>query len=477
MKYDFDVVIVGGGSAGLLAAEVAAQMGVKAALVERDRLGGDCLWTGCVPSKALLASAKAAQTIREATRYGLHASLSPVDTGAVWQRLKAIRNEVAETDDNPDRYRGMGVEVIYGEARLAADHVIEAAGRRLTTRFALICTGSRPAVPAISGLADCGYLTSETLFEQDRAPESIVILGGGPIGVEVAQAMARLGVKATLLQRAPRILSRDEPDLAQLLRKKLAAEGVDIRTGVEVTQVQKTPQGVGVTGQTGAGERVWEAEALLVAAGREPNIEALNLEGVGVQIGRRGVRVDSKMRTTVDWIYAAGDCVGRYRFTHSAGSEAVTALRNMFYPGSASAQTPVPWTTFTDPELAHVGMTQQQARRKLGEGKTRVYRRELPRSDRARAEGATDGAIIVVTDDRFHILGAHILAPSAGEMIGQFTLAISKRTNLTPDFANLIQVYPTYSTSIAQTAAEATYGQLQRPFLRTLRKLSALFQR
>ncbi|HUF52970.1 MAG TPA: FAD-dependent oxidoreductase [Dehalococcoidia bacterium] len=476
MKYDFDVTIVGAGSAGMIAAEAAAEMGVKVALVERDRIGGDCLWTGCVPSKALLASAKAAHTVRHADSYGLKVAELTVDTEAVWRRLKAIQHDIATTDDSPDRYERMGVKVISGEARFAGKQVVQVGGRKLRTRYALICTGSRPAALPIDGLEDAGYLTSENIFELDRAPQSIVILGGGPIGTEMAQAMARLSVETTMLERGAHILARDEPELTDILLSRLRSEGVDVRTGVEVVQVARTPQGTTVTGKTSSGEETWSAEAVLVAAGRRPNIETLGLDEAGVKTGKKGISVDDRLRTSVDWIYAAGDCAGRYLFTHTAAAEATTALRNMFFPGSASAPEPVPWTTFSDPELAHVGLTSDEARKTLGKDGMRVFHWDLAHSDRARADGATHGAMIVVTDDKFRIQGAHILSPSAGEMIGQFTLAIQNKLKLTPDFGNLIQVYPTYSTSISQTAAEATYGQLRKPFLRTVRKLTGLFR-
>jgi len=477
MKYDFDVTIIGAGSAGMTAAEVAAEMGVRVALVERDRIGGDCLWTGCIPSKALLASAKAAHTVRHAESYGLKASGLGVDTAAVWDRLKSIQNDIAATDDSPDRYRLMGAEVIGGEARFAGDHQIRVGDRKIRTRFALICTGSRPAALPIEGLADAGYLTSENVFELDRAPESLITLGGGPIGVEMAQAMTRLGVTTAVLEREARILGREEPDLAGILAARLLAEGVDLRTGVDVARVERTAAGTTVTGTTAAGPESWVAEAVFVAAGRLPNIESLEIEAAGVKASPKGIIVNDRLGTTAGWVYAAGDCAGRYLFTHSAAAEAAIALRNMFFPGSAPAPTPVPWATFTDPELAHVGMTVAEARKALGRKNTRVHRWELAHSDRARADGATEGAIVVVTDDKFRIVGAHILAPAAGEMIGQFTLAIKNKLKLTPDFGNLVQVYPTYATIISQTGAAATYGQLRKPFLRTLRRLTGLIRR
>ena len=477
MKYDYDVVIIGVGSAGMIAGEVAAKMGVKAALVERHRVGGDCLWTGCVPSKALLASAKAAHAIRHADRYGLVAADPQFDSADVWQRIRGVQREIAETDDNPDKYKELGVDLLWGDAKFEGEHRIRAGDRVVTAKYALVCTGSRPAAPPLDGLEETGYLTSENVFELDRAPRSLIIIGGGPIGIEMAQGMNRLGVNTTVLQRAGRILERDQPELTEILLGKLREEGVEIHLNAELQSVGKEGEQKVVRGRAGDEEKAWSAEEVLVAEGRTPNIEGLALDSVAVKTRRRGIRVDGNLRTTADWVYAAGDCAGRFLFTHSAGAEAVTALRNMFFPGSASAPDIIPWTTFTDPELAHVGMTADEARKKLGKDNVRIFEWELGHSDRARAEGATEGRIIAVTDSKFKIVGAHILAPAAGEMISQFTLAVNQGLRLTPDFGNLVQVYPTFSTSISQLAAEATYGQLQKPFLRTLRLINGLLSR
>jgi len=477
MKYDYDVVIIGVGSAGMIAGEVAAKMGVKAALVERHRVGGDCLWTGCVPSKALLASAKAAHTIRHADKYGLSPAEPTVDSATVWQRVRRIQQEIAATDDNPDKYAELGVELLLGEASFEEEHRVRVGDRVVTTRYALVCTGSRPAEPLVDGLSDVGYLTSENVFELERAPRSLIVIGGGPIGIELSQAMTRLGVKTTVLQRAGRILERDEAALAEILLGKLREEGVDVQLDAAVTSAGRDGQDRVIRGRSGDKDVSWRAEEVLAAAGRKPNIESLELERIGVKTGPRGIAVDEKLRTSAGWVYAAGDCAGRFLFTHSASAEAVTALRNMFFPGSASPPAIVPWTTFTDPELAHVGMTAEEAGKKLGGDKICVYEWDLSHSDRARAEGATEGRVIAVTDAKFKLLGAHVLAPAAGEMISQFTLALNRGLRLTPDFGNLVQVYPTFSTSVSQLAAEATYGQLQKPFLQTLRKINSLFSR
>ncbi len=474
-QYEFDLVVIGVGSAGMTAGEVASKMGIRAALVERARVGGDCLWTGCVPSKALIASANAAHGMRHASEFGLPDATPDIDTARVLERVRSIQNQIAATDDNPQKYIDAGVAVLYGGAKLVDGHTVLVGDRRLTTKFVLVATGSRAAVPEIANLADVGYLSSETLFEQESSPRSLLVVGGGPIAIEMAQAHHRLGTRVTVLQRASRILERDEPSLSEKLLGLLRAEGIDVQLNValdraEMSDGQRTMHG------TVAGEsRSWSAEQVLVAAGRKPNIENLGLQAAGIATGPRGIVVDKNMRTSVESVYACGDVAGRYLFTHSAAAEAVAAMRNMFFPLAKPAPDLIPWATFTDPELAHVGMTSAEARREHA-ADAKVFRWSLGHNDRARTEQAADGEIVVITDPKFKVLGAHILAPGAGEMIGQWTMAIANGQRLTPDFGNLIQVYPTLSTAFSQLAGEATYAQLEKPFLQTVRKLYGHFR-
>ncbi|MGI9033866.1 MAG: dihydrolipoyl dehydrogenase family protein [Acidimicrobiales bacterium] len=459
-----DVVIVGMGSGGMVAAEFAASLGLRVAVVERGKVGGDCLWTGCVPSKALLASAKAAHTMRVADRYGLTPVEPRIDTARVWQRIKAVQQEVASTDDNPERYRSMGVDIRAGTATLTGPHSVtvtsaDGSTEELETRFVLLCTGSRPAVPPIEGLAEAGFLTSESLFELDRGPRSVVIIGGGPIAIEMAQGFCRLGISVTVLQRGATILPRDEPDLVATLTGMLRAEGVDLHLEVETSRVTVENGTKTVHGTEGGAPARWSAEELLVAVGRQPNISGLGLDEVGVEVGAKGVVVDSRMRTSVPSVYAAGDLAGRFLFTHSAAYEAVRAIRDMFFPGKGTVTDLVPWCTFTDPELAHAGLTVAEARAEWGD-EIDVWRMDLSHSDRARAEGAAEGAVVIVIHAK-KVVGAHILAPAAGEMIHELALAISQDLSL-GDIAKLIHVYPTLSTTIGQLAAEAAFEGAQR---------------
>ncbi len=473
--YQFDLIVIGVGSGGMVAADAAPKMGIKAALVERARVGGDCLWTGCVPSKALIASAKAAHAMRNGADFGLPNAAPEIDTAAVFSRVRRIQQEIAATDDNPAKYIEAGVEVVYGEAKLLDGHTVLAGDRRLTARFILLATGSRPAAPQIAGIDDVGYLTSETLFEEERASKSLLVVGGGPIAIEMAQAHHRLGAEVTVLQRADRILERDEPELADKLLALLRSEGISVELNVMLDRAEHTAAGRTLHGRVNGEPRAWSAEQILVAAGRKPNIEKLGLDAAGIQTGPRGIVVDEHLRTTCESVYACGDVAGRFLFTHSAAAEATVAMRNMFFPGSKTAPELIPWATFTEPELAHVGMTSDEARRKIGSA-VKVFRWSFAHNDRARTEQATQGEMIVVTDGKFRVLGAHILAPAAGELIGQWTLAIEKQHRLTPDFGNIVQVYPTLSTAFSQLAGEATYAQLQRPFLQIVRKAYGRFR-
>lgn len=452
----YDLIIVGMGSAGMVAAEFASKLPIKVAAVEGHRVGGDCLWTGCVPSKALIASAKAAHTMRHADVYGLTAVEPHIDTARVWARIHAIQRALATTDDNPDRFRAEGVDVLLGAARLTSPTAVLVGDEEHEARYILLATGSRPATPPIEGLADAGFLTSERIFELDRAPASLVMIGAGPISIELSQALTRLGVRVTVLQSGPAVLDREEPELAERLLRRLRAEGVYLHLDVDVDRV--TVDGAAKT--VHAGGRSWTAEEIFVAAGRRPNVDGLGLEDVGVKVGPPGVEVDDRLRTSVKTIYAAGDVAGRWLFTHSAGYEAARAVRNMFLPGSGGGDYLVPWCTFTDPELAHAGLTEAQARKEHGDDAVRVWRQNLLQSDRARTDSAAEGEIRIVTA-RGRVVGAHALAPSAGEFIGELALAIDRRLKLT-DLASVVHVYPTIALAIQQIAGEAAYESAQK---------------
>jgi pyruvate/2-oxoglutarate dehydrogenase complex dihydrolipoamide dehydrogenase (E3) component len=410
-----------------------------------------------VPSKALLASAKAARTIAHADAYGLEA-VGPIGgTARVWTRMKQIQEQIAAGDDSPERFAAMGVDVLSGPARLTSATTVRV-GDSHTTRFVLIATGSRPALPPIEGLAEAIPLTSESIFALDEAPRSVVMIGGGPICAELAQALARLGVRVTVLQRGPRLLAREEPELAERLQDRLRAERVEVVTGVEADRVSVDRDSGMKT--VHAGERSWTAVEILVGTGRVANVEDLGLEDAGVRAGARGIEVDASLRTSAKSVYAAGDVTGRHHFTHAAGYEAARAVRNMFLPGRSRGAYLVPWCTFTDPELAHAGLTEAQARARHGDGAVTVWRQDLAHNDRARTDSAEDGELRIVTA-KGRIVGAHVLAPAAGELIGELALAIDRGMKLT-QLASVVHVYPTIALAIQQVAAQASWAGAQR---------------
>lgn len=470
----YDLVIVGMGPAGMTAAEFAATLELRVAIVERGQVGGSCLWTGCVPSKALLASAKAAHTIRHADRFGIGATEPVIDLARVWQRGHDVQASIAVTDGHPDRYEAMGLEIVRGHATLTGPNEVTvtgiddddgtASGRRvLQTRFVLLCTGSHPAVPDLPGIDEVEPLTNETLFALERPPASVLVLGGGPMGVELAQAFARLGITTTLVQDGPSLLPRDEQSLVSVLTTVVRDEGVDVLLDAHPLAVRRARDGrVVLTVRTLTGERELSAESLLLATGRRPNVDGLGLDELGIDVrtgAGAGVVVDDRARTAFRSVYAVGDVTDGDRFTHAAGNAALRAVRDMFFPGRAPGSDLVTWCTFTDPELAHAGLTADEAEARFGED-VDVWRVDLEHNDRARTDHATAGAIVVVTA-KGRIVGGHVLAPAAGEVVHELALAIQQGLKL-GEIASLVHVYPTMATSVGMLAAESAYEKAQR---------------
>ena len=455
----YDLVIVGMGSGGMVAAEFAATLDLKVAVAERGRVGGDCLWTGCVPSKALLAAGKVAHHMRTADDFGIEPVEPKVDRGSVWKHIRSVQQGIASTDDNPERFEKMGIDIVYGQARLTGKNTVQVGDRTVETRYVLLCTGSRPAVPPIPGLEEAGFITSENLFDLDEPPATFVNIGGGPICVEMVQGFTRLGIPVTLLQRGPRILPKDEPALVDKLVDTLRTEGIDLRFNVETEKVIVEHGKKVVHGTQDGKPATWSADELLVGVGRVPNKEFLGVEDLGIECTPKAIVVDNRGRTNIDNIYACGDVAGRYLFTHSAAYEGVRAVRDMFFPGKGKVVASVPWCTFTDPELAHTGLTEAEAREKHGD-KIEVWQQDLEHNDRARADGASEGRIMVITD-KSKIVGAHILAPAAGEMIHEFALAIEEGVKLS-ELSQFMHVYPTLGTSVGQLAGEAAFEKAEK---------------
>ncbi|MEP7203064.1 MAG: FAD-dependent oxidoreductase [Ilumatobacteraceae bacterium] len=471
-RFDADLVVVGLGSAGLTAADVAARLGLRVAAIERGRPGGDCLWTGCVPSKALIAASSAARQMRSADVFGLPTLSIAIDAAAVWRSMRAVRERIAAGDDDPRRLEAMGIALHWGDARVVGPHQVEVSTDcgpvMVTGEVILVCTGGHPVVPSIAGLVEEGYLTNETLFDLEQVPERMVFIGGGPISVELAQAFGQLGIVTTVLQSGDRVLERDEPELVDELVAVIVAEGVEVCCGVEVCRVEPGPV---VVGTVGGVERRWATDAVVVAVGRFVDVDALGLRDIGVEVGAHGVVVDDRGRTAVASIYAAGDVTGRELFTHAAAHQAAVAVRDAFYPGRGRSAGVVPWATFTDPPLAHAGLTTSQARQRFGERRVRVHRWSLDHNDRAHVERASGSIVLVerVGWLRSTLVGAHLLAPGASELINELVVAIERKMSVA-DLGGVVHVYPTIATSVQQLGGRAAMERARR--YRWLRKRS-----
>ena len=464
-----DVCIVGGGSAGLVAAAGAAQLGLDVVLIERGLMGGDCLNFGCVPSKALIAAAKAAQAQRTGAAFGIAPVEPNVDFAKVMDHVAGVIAAIAP-NDSVERFEKLGVRVLKEEARFIGRTALQAGPHRVSSRRIVLATGSRPTTPPIPGLADVPHFTNETVFANRALPDHLIVIGGGPIGLEMAQAHRRLGARVTVLE-AFDFLAKDDPELSAVVVSRLREEGVVLRGRVKLAGVERAAAGIAVMLE--GGERL-EGSHLLVATGRAPNIESLDLEKAGVLHTKRGISVDGSLRTSNRNVWAIGDCNGLYAFTHMAGYEASLFIRGALFRAPARLDPSiVPWATYTDPELAQVGVSEGEARKAHGET-IRVLRWKLAENDRAQAERETDGLVRVITDSRGRILGAAIVGPHAGDLIQPWCLAISQRLKISA-MASFVPPYPTLGEASKRAAGsyytETLFGPRTRWLVRLLARL------
>ncbi len=471
MKTDHDLIVIGAGSAGLTAARFARQLGLSVALVEKSRVGGDCTWTGCIPSKALLKAAGIANSIREAGRYGLADSALLVDFPAVMERIRSVIQRIYDTE-SPDALAREGIDVASGEASFTGPGTVDVDGRTLTARRFLICTGASPTIPAIPGLDGVEFHTYETVWNLEELPASLAVVGGGAVGCELAQAFARLGSQVTLVEAADRILPQEDADVSEVIAQRFADEGICLLVGRAAQAIcQAIEAGAGFKIELSHGQNV-EADELLVAVGRRPNTEGLGLAAAGIAATPAGITVDRYLRTSQRGIYAAGDVTGGPQFTHYAGWQGFIAVRNAFLPLNTQAvRQQVTRAMFTDPEAAQAGLTEAEAREQYG-GKAMVSRWPLGEVDRALTDGETGGFLKAVHRRNGAILGATIVAPRAGEMIHEWTLAIEQGIKL-GDLARSIHVYPTYSMASQQLALRAEAGRLMGGRVGSLLRLLA----
>ena len=463
MAFEFDVIVIGAGAAGLTASGIAANFGAKTLMIERHRMGGDCTWTGCVPSKAILKGAKIAHHMREASIYGITEQPVEINFQRVMERVRHIREEVYEDADRPEIYEKMGIDVRSGNARFKDAHtiIIENDGREevVTGRYIVIAAGASAFVPPIEGIEEVPHLTNDSLFETNTLPKRLAIVGGGPIGTEMSQAFARFGSEVTVIDMGSTIMSNDDPELSNLLMEHLKKEGIHYELNAGVKRVSKQGEVVRVHVERGDTEKIIEADALLMATGRRPNIQDLNLDAAGIAFTRKGITVNDKCRTNVRHIYALGDVTGRYQFTHMSEHMAKVGMSNMLLKVPMKIDTQhVPWVTYTDPELGHVGAT----RATLEEQGIAFeeYRFPYTKVDRAVTESETTGLIKVYARSlNGKIYGADVLGTSAGELISEFAVAMRNGISLRK-IADTIHPYPTYGLG-ARRAADQWYVRKQ----------------
>lgn len=464
MTERYDLVALGGGTGGLVTAAGAAYLGLDAAIIEKAALGGDCLWTGCVPSKALIASARLARQMDRAADLGLRSFRGRHDFRTVMERMRSARRTVARHDD-PERFRGMGVAVHFGTARFLDPSTIEVGGTgKIRSKRFVIATGAVAAVPPVPGLAEAGYWTYENAFDQNELPESIAVMGGGPIGTEFAQVFSRLGARVTIVEMAPSILVNEDPGAAGFMKDLLAEEGVEILVGTEVEQVG-LEDGAKVL-HTREGGRIAAAE-IFVATGRRPFTDGLDLEAAGVETVRGAVTVDAHLRTTSRSAWAVGDVTGAMQFTHVADQMAKVALRNSILPLRTKIRyDSVPRVTYTDPEVAHVGMLEAEAAARGGT----AYAYRLDDLDRAIVDEAATGFVKVSADRKGKVMGATIVAHGAGDLILPFVLAKKHGISL-GRLADTVFPYPTMAEGVKRASAEFMRSRLDTASGRTLKRV------
>jgi len=440
-----DLCIIGAGSGGLSVAAGAAQMGAEIVLIERGLMGGDCLNFGCVPSKSLLAAARLAEIMRRSTALGIASTPPHVDFAAVMDSVHKVIAAIAP-NDSVERFERFGVRVLRAEARFTNPHTVRAGDIEIRPRRFVIATGSHPAVPAIPGLDRTPYLTNETVFANRERPEHLVVIGGGPIGIEMAQAHRRLGARVTVLDIGP-LLPRDDPELVAFLAQRLTSEGIAAHPRVEITNIER--DGEAIVLRLADGGRITGSH-LLVAAGRRPSIEALDLPAAGIEASAKGIAVDARMRTTNRRAFAVGDVTGGPQFTHVANYHAGIVIRNALFRLPAKIDyRALPWVTYTDPELAQVGLTEVAAR--AAGVVVRVLQWPFVENDRAQTERDTEGLVKVVLQRNGRVLGASILGAAAGDLILPWALAISQKLKIGA-LANLIAPYPTRSEASKRAA-------------------------
>jgi pyruvate/2-oxoglutarate dehydrogenase complex dihydrolipoamide dehydrogenase (E3) component len=466
-----DICVIGAGAGGLSVAAAASQMGARVVIVESGKMGGDCLNTGCVPSKSLLAAGHAAEMVRGSGKFGVNGHEPEIRFNLVRDHVQGVIAAIAP-QDSVERFRELGCLVVPESGRFTGRDTLQAGTTRIKARRFVIATGSRPAVPAIPGLDMTPFFTNETIFANAAGPAHLIIIGAGPIGCEMAQAHRRLGARVTLLDEHC-MLSRDDRELTAVVKMQLLSEGVEIFERIDIARIDRRGNGIAVTVEIERTRRVIEGSHLLVAAGRRPNTEELDLAAAGVAVTAEGIQVDARLRTTNKRIYAIGDVAGGPQFTHLAAYQAGIVIRNALLRLPAKADyRALPWVTYTDPELAHVGLTERQARESHGD--IRVLRYPFAENDRAQSERRTSGQVKVITTRRGDILGASLVGAHAGELLQPWVLAIGQRLKIKA-LAQMIAPYPTLGEVNKRVAGSFYTPTLFGPRMKQVVRLLGMF--
>jgi len=467
MNYDFDIAVIGGGAAGLFAASVANFLGAKTCILEKDKLGGECTWTGCIPSKALIRSAHLAHLFKRSSKLGIKfAGKTSLSTDKVISHVHDIVKEIS-LHHTPETLERRGIKILFGSPRFKDERTIESNGKSLKAKRYIICTGTRPAIPPIEGLKDIDYLTNENIFSLDNIPSDLIILGGGPIGIELAQAIRRLGSKVTVVEMLDRILPQEDEDIVSIVESELKYEGVNMLTGKKAVKIEKIADRISLTltDEDGKTENI-SSNDILIATGRKPNVENLSLEKASVEYTKKGICTNMYLQTTNGNIFACGDVVGPYMFSHVAAYQAGICARNALFRKIAWQRTDyrnIAWATFTTPEIAHLGLTEKEARSDFR--KINIYKTDYDNSDRAVTDLHKNGRIKVLTDNKGRILGAHIAGAGASEIMHGFLIAKSLKIGLSK-LASLVFIYPTLSELVKKTAAKSLKEKAGNSFIR-----------
>lgn len=474
MSEIYDLIVIGGGSAGLVAAGGSALLGAKVALIEKNLLGGDCLYTGCVPSKALIKSARFAHQAKEAKKYGFQ-ELEPKfledSFASITNRVQNVI-EIIEHHDAPEVFEEMGVEVVFGTPRFLNKNEIEVSlknsdeKRVMKAKRFCISTGSRPFTPPIDGIHETGFITNEEVFHLKELPKRLIVLGAGAIGLELGQSFSRFGSKVTIVEMADRILIKEDEEVSALMEKLLREEGLEIFTKTKAVKVHKNANGAKVVTVEADGKTFEiEGDEILAAVGRQPNINGLDLEKAGVKYEKNRIITNDYLQTSSKNIFAAGDVTAHFQFTHMADYEAQIVIQNAFVPFPFKKKTDfrvVPWATFTEPEVARVGLTEKEARERVGDA-VKIYKVNFTENDRAQAESATEGFAKIVTN-KGKIIGATLVGEHAGELIHEFVWAMKENLKIS-ELNKIIRVYPTLAKITQAVATEATLESLKSPFV------------